>query len=299
MAATGSALEALTGGGMNERSAYGGESATALAAQGPPDAMSVLLETLQAEIIPRMLVAHRAGAPDATAAAAAEPPDTWINGIDRLADLVFDQDPDAAGAYVRGQRERGRGTAALLLQLLAPTARRLGEQWTADERSFAEVTLALGRLQALLWDLSLSARDEDFADAGPARGRVLISAAPGEQHTFGASMVAEFFRWWGWDVVAGPFRTDRALVRAVSAETFSVVGLSLSADRGVDGLATQISRLRSDSGKDQPAIMVGGRVFTGRPELATEVGADASADTAAEATNVAANLVGERQHFSC
>jgi methanogenic corrinoid protein MtbC1 len=273
----------------------GPDSATAAPASG--DSLATLIHTIQAEIIPRMLVAHRAGAP-AAVAEAREPPEPWEQSIDRLIDLVLEDDPDAAPAYVRGLRERGRGTAAILLQLLTPTARRLGELWTADELSFTGVSIALGRLQAMLWDLSLTARDQDFAGIGPARGRVLISALPGEQHTFGAAIVAEFFRWWGWDVVAGPFASPRALRDAVGQGNFTLVGLSLGAERHLDGLALEIERIRTESANGVVGVVVGGRVFIDCPTLFREVGADASAETADGAADVAAALVARQQHFA-
>ncbi len=296
MAVTGSSLRGIVDGGAVKRRPVGDDGATQTSA-GMAHQMSVLREMIESQIIPRMMLAHRAGAPEVADAAAAEPPDSWQRSIARLTDLVFDADPDAAAGYVRELRVRGRGTAALLVQLLGPTARRLGEQWTADERSFTEVTLGLARLQSLLWDLSLSARDHDYRPAAPGRGRVLITASPGEQHTFGASVVAEFFRWWGWDVVAGPFSTVQALLEAVHKQRYSVIGLSLSVDRRLGGLAAQIADIRGDSANERVAVMVGGRVFADTPGLAEEVGADVFADSAEDAPELAGEIVAEREHL--
>ena len=70
--------------------------------------------------------------------------------------------------------------------------------WSEDECDFSTVTVALGRLQRLLRELSPAFGTEIEY---PANGRrALFAQAPDEQHSFGLSMVAEFFRRQGWDV---------------------------------------------------------------------------------------------------
>ena len=70
-------------------------------------------------------------------------------------------DDSAAVAYV----ERLAGdtvprSSTIFLDLLAPTARRLGEMWETDTTDFANVTLAVSRLQRIMRHLG-----ETFADA--------------------------------------------------------------------------------------------------------------------------------------
>ena len=61
----------------------------------------------------------------------------------------------------------------------------------------------------------------------PTGRRVLLLPGPGEQHTFGLSMVAEFFRRSGWEVVGGTGPESLDPVRAVRDEWFDVVGISV------------------------------------------------------------------------
>lgn len=296
MAATGPELRALSGRyGLRERAVE--RASNVRGREAETEWSTLLLETIQTEIIPQLLVAHRAGAAEATEAAASEPADAWEHSVAHLTELVLGDDPNAAASYVRELRARGRGTAALLLQLLAPTARELGSLWVSDEQSFTDVTLALGRLQALLWDLSLTARDADFSATAPTRGRALVAAAPGEQHSFGASMVAEFFRWGGWDVVAGPRPTRRNLINTINAEACVVIGLSLCTDRGLDDLADDIEAIRSDAKDADVTIMVGGRTFVECPRLAADIGADGTTETAQNACAVASSIVAKKKQF--
>lgn len=70
---------------------------------------------------------------------------------------------------------------SLYLDLLAPAARHLGELWCADACDFASVTLALGRLQKVMHQLS-PAFEGDVQHREHGR-RALLVPVPGEQHT--------------------------------------------------------------------------------------------------------------------
>ena len=80
-------------------------------------------------------------------------------------------------------RERGVSVESLYLDLFAPAARRLGEMWDSDECDFSTVTVALGRLQRLLRELSPAFGTEI---GHPANGRRALFVQPrDEQHSFG------------------------------------------------------------------------------------------------------------------
>jgi len=241
-----------------------------------------LLQTIESEIIPRLVLARR-GSGERTEQAGSD----WQADhalIVELADLVVDQDVAAAATRIEALRRQGVPVETLYLQLLAPTARYLGELWSADIRDFSAVTVGCGRLQQLLHELSGAFLQE--ADQPPQRRRVLLVPVPGEQHTFGLYMVAEFFRRAGWDVWSGCMPA-RDLSSLVAREAFAVVGFSLSADNQLDALASNIRAVRRASRNRGVGVMVGGAVFVGHPELVTLVGADATATDALQATRQA------------
>ena len=60
----------------------------------------------------------------------------------------------------RGHARRGASVETLYLDLLAPTARHLGDLWDADVCDFTEVTVGLGRLQQVLHELSPAFQSE-------------------------------------------------------------------------------------------------------------------------------------------
>lgn len=152
-----------------------------------------------------------------------------------------------------------------------------------------QVTLALCRLQTLLRELSLSTRNT--SEYREHRQSILLVPAPGEQHTFGLQLIAEFFRRASWDVwLEFPSTTDE-LLDIVAHQTFSVVGLSVGAESRFDGLATRIKMTRRASRNKAVGIMIGGRAVTDHPEAVSQVGADAGAGDGRQAPVIAERLV--------
>jgi methanogenic corrinoid protein MtbC1 len=249
--------------------------------------LDVLRATIEGEIIPRLMLAHRAMRPAAHGGRAERGSHVSVEELTRLA---LAAESAALVERVRALRDGGVSVERVLLEVLAPTAKRLGELWVADLCTFTEVTVALGRLQYLVRDLSLAE-----AEAPAAAGRrALIVATPGEQHTFGAAIVAEFLRRDGWDVCSEPCATTRELAVAVREATYELLGLSLSVDRSIDGLESNIVAARRESANPALSVMVGGRVFDGRPGLAADVGADGTAGDATTVAATAAALVALR-----
>jgi len=250
-----------------------------------------LMRTLESEIIPRLVRTHREPAANSAHAAAPVTPPTELE-VEHFARLDIGHDVVAIGHVIDAQRRRGLRVEALYLDLLAPAARLLGAWWDDDRCSFADVTVGLGRLQQAMRELSPAFGSE--VDH-PADGRrALLVPAPSEQHTFGLSMVAEFFRRAGWDVVGGvgeQLVDPPALVRA---EWFDVIGISVGVDTRIDWLKAGIAAVRQASCNRGIGVMVGGPLFSLNPELAGEVGADATAADGRHAPIVAESLLEQR-----
>ncbi len=190
--------------------------------------------------------------------------------------------------FIDGMRGRGLSVEMICVDLMAPTARRLGEYWLEDRCSFIDVTMGLGRLQRLLHSLSPST--PQISRRGPVR-RALLMPAMGEQHTFGLLIVAEFFLRAGWDVWGGPLSTKSDPIAMVRDDWFDVVGLSIGNDRSLKGAKKQIADLRAASLNPNLAILVGGAVLLENPDLAKEIGADATTADGRDAPLLAERLV--------
>jgi methanogenic corrinoid protein MtbC1 len=257
--------------------------------------MDRLVRTVEAEIVPRLLIARR-NIP-------ATPVPANAAGLDEgdaaeLARLLVSHEVDVPFAYVEAIRHRGVSLEHIYTQLLAPSARRLGVLWERDEVDFVQVTLGLGRLHQLLQRLAALAPESPAVESRGHGRRALFATLPGEDHSFGLLMVTQFFRHNGWDVWNEFPETAEELVRCVGQNSFAMVGLSVGSRERVDTLTALIRRIRRASLNPALGIMVGGPVFLHHPELAARVGADATAadghEAARRAESMCTLLAGEK-----
>jgi methylmalonyl-CoA mutase cobalamin-binding subunit len=107
--------------------------------------------------------------------------------------------------------------------------------------------------------------------------RILLAACPGDQHTFGISLVAQFLRRADWEVWH-EFPTSAAdIVDTVRQNWFAVIGLSVGSAARLDSLTAMIGTIRRESRNRGIGVLVGGPLLVEKPELADLVGADATA----------------------
>jgi MerR family transcriptional regulator, light-induced transcriptional regulator len=254
-----------------------------------PERMAWLVRTIEAEIIPRLMLAHRSGVAPIDPAAMPCVAPSAEDAIE-LARIVLDQEASVAGRYIEAFRAEGVPLDTVYLDLLAPAARHLGEMWEADLCDFTQVTVGLWRLQQVMYDLSPDFQND--AEYGVNSRRAMLVPAPGSQHTLGLFMVAEFFRRAGWDVWGEPSATTPDLLEAVRSEWFDVIGISVGAEFQIEGLSSVILSLRRASRNPGVRVMLGGPVASQHPELHLRLGADATAFDAQQALLVAESLLG-------
>jgi methanogenic corrinoid protein MtbC1 len=260
--------------------------------QAPAGADSHLLslvKTIETEIIPRLMMAHQ------IQARSTQSDDAMWNGVgnavsvDEFSNLLLLPEDGPAREYVGAARQAGFAADGLYLDLLGPAARRLGYLWEEDLCSFSEVTIGLSRLHRLLLELGPAFRGGGAPDA--LGRRALLAASPGEQHTFGLFMVAEFFRREGWEVWGEPIRSVAELHHAVRDVWFELVGVSAGTLQRVEDVRDCVSTVRAASRNEGVVVMVGGPLFALHPEYFKQVGADAIGVDARDAVNKAEGLV--------
>lgn len=259
--------------------------------------MSQLARTIEQEIIPRLMLAHRTAAEPLTRPAGPAYAIT-AEDVKQFAKLVLSHEEDVALSTIHTLRAREVSVEKIYLDLLAPTARYLGELWEEDLCNFTDVTVGLGRLQRVLRELSPAL---GCSVDHPSQGRrVLLLPSPGEQHTFGLVMVAEFFRKAGWDVTGGAWFDGVDASTLVSNEWFDVVGFSLGAEVHLPELAACIQAVRHATCNQELAVLVGGPLFGMHPEFVGQVGADGMTIDGREAPSLAEGLITRmtRQHQS-
>jgi hypothetical protein len=250
--------------------------------RGPADRRLSLTGTIATKVIPSLVIAH--APPDA-------PRSDWVvKGGDRLSDEVIALaaqalagDTDAATTRIDTLRAQGRSLEDIYLQLLAPAAIHLRRLWNTDLCGFAEVTLALWRLQQLLRDYSVEFRAE--AERRETGHRTLLAPTPREKHDLSYAMfylvlMSEFFRRDGWEAWIEPDSTSQQFAEVIRSEWFDVVEFLVSGERQLDALASRIRMIRRESPNRSIVVMVYGQVFIEHPELVLLVGADLTATDA-------------------
>ncbi len=246
-----------------------------------------LLSLVEAEIIPRLMLAHSDPRRPADGASVIS-----RNEVIAFTQALLSQDITTATAIVDELRRIGTPMEAIYLDLLAASARYLGELWESDERTFTEVTLCSWRIQSMLYDLSPSFQSNAKSQVpNSLERRILIATLPGYQHTLGVSMLSEFFRRESWVVLAIPSPQANEIQDSLSLNWFDVLALSASTDGEITALAQTIKAARKTSRNPKLAIMVGGPLLQRQPELAQRLGADGVADDATSATTLATKLV--------
>ncbi len=239
-----------------------------------------LKNTIEGEIIPRLMMAHS----DDTALLAPKDGRGWQispNAIDEFVSILVDRDDAAAFEFIFGLRDEGAPIENIYLQLLAPSARRLGELWIEDKCHFVDVTIGLARIQALLRALSPDFKAESDVDLNGSKA--LLSVHGSEQHTCGLFMVGEFFRRDGWSVWCGPPSSENEICDLVSSESFSIAGFSLSCEGLSEPLREEIARVRQASKNRHLKIFVGGNAFIEDRALIEHIGADEFATDSVDA----------------
>lgn len=250
-------------------------------------------QMIDAEIIPRLMVAHRLtdGAPASENHPIVGSPSEHVwpkEDIDAFAELILKGNTTAVTDRIDSLIALGTSLETIFLGILEPTARRFGEYWEADTVTFADVTIGLSRLQQVLRTVSPSGT---IKDAAPNGHRALLAAVPGDQHTFGVFMVEEFFRRAGWDVVTCVLETTEELSALVASEAFSIVGFSISQDSLFNEMVSNVQNVYKVSMNREVQVLVGGRCFIDNPNLFKETGADGMAMDGLEAVSLADSLV--------
>jgi len=209
--------------------------------------------------------------------------------IAELTQLLLGPDNEDATNFVLKLKDGGVSLDDLHAELLEPAARLLGELWSEDKADFLDVTIGMTRLQRLVHVFEGLAQIPDYDD----KRRVLLAAAPGEQHSLGSTIVQKFLRAGGWHVWSCSSTNVEEPASLAAREWFGVVGFSLGSDVHVPSLQQAIALVRQRSLNPKVGIMIGGSAVTRDPDLVQKVGADGTAANGPAAVILAKKLLAE------
>jgi methanogenic corrinoid protein MtbC1 len=272
------------GGGWGSGVAQSGKQEVARECDGR---MVRLVRTIESEIVPRLVLARRASVtPEVAKTVDCKAPDAA--DVKELVRLLLAHDTGVASAYVDTVRHRGATMELICLQLLAPAARELGLMWEEDECDFMQVTVGLCRLHQLLRELGSEFRSDGAVPT--VDRRILLAPIPGDQHTFGIALVAQFLCRAGWDVWHEFPSADTDILDVLRQNWFAVVGLSVGSETRLDDVTDIIGKIRRTSRNRSVGVLVGGPILVAKPEIAALVGADATAADGQEAVERAEQM---------
>jgi hypothetical protein len=248
----------------------------------------VLDDVIRAAVIPEL--ARRLGADVAM-------PQRWT--ADRraaeLARLLVAADPRAAHELIRDVLDDDESIRPLYGRLIEPAARGLGDLWSDDLCSEAEVTLGLARLQSSVRLLGGAAPIVALASSPPRR--VLVAPEPGERHLLGAALDADMLHDAGWAPHCAFPADDAALSALLSDRWFDVLDLSLSVafqrEHWLARMARTIVLARRASRNPALMVVVSGRIFVEQRDACQRVGADAASMTALQIAHLVLKGLGK------
>ena len=277
---------------MSEFSASGGQAGgVKRAASLQDDCKDSLLAVIEEQIIPRLLNVQQFF-PGKAANSAEE-----ILGAEQPEFEAFTQhclkgDAVKANQIVDSLSERGLAHDRIFLELITPAARHLGALWEQDLCDFTQVTCGLAMMHQMIYRLGYESPAGQSAEG--ASERVMLACAPGSQHFLGLTIVADFFRQAGSEVVLEISSSESELLRAVANEWFDVVGISVALEAQIQSLPDLIAHLRASSGNPQVRVVLGGPIFLIHDFSPDNLGADAIFTDAREAVGAVQRLVRAR-----
>jgi methanogenic corrinoid protein MtbC1 len=176
--------------------------------------------------------------------------------IDALCTALSSPDAGAAITLIEEAQRKGAGYESLYRFYLAEASQRLGTWWDEDKVSFYSVTIAAGRIYAILRILRL----QKHLPTPDLQRAAMFASVPGENHTLGIAIAADLARDRGWDVELFLGHGHEELVEVMSKRDTQLIGLSASTRRSLPALMKLIVALRIS--KPKAKILVCGPIAT-------------------------------------
>lgn len=204
------------------------------------------VHTLAEAVIGRLAQRNR----DAPRSAAVTPPQAVLDGF--LAALLAG-DAEGAIVHIESLSDTCPSYPALVDELFARAARRLGDAWADSSLSFLDVSLAISTLLRV----NTRAKRRFFPHAVPKTDTgILFATLPGQAHTLGIVLASEAFRQAGYGVDVMLDSSPEAIRQAVRDRDVRLLGLTAGHSDRVHEILSIADRAKSIP--RPPAIMVGG-----------------------------------------
>jgi methanogenic corrinoid protein MtbC1 len=208
--------------------------------------------------------------------------------IEEFVVMLFDEDSDRCQEMLGEALAESGDPQKVVEILLEPAARVVGENWCSDECDFLKVTIAVSRMQRLFRRMASECPPTSLPDLSRC---ALLTPAPGEQHTFGLSVVDDAFRRAGWEVDCCGCDEETEMFRLVALNHYQIIGVSISVERFLPDLLELSRKLRTRSRNRAIVLIAGGSMVMQNPQGAIEAGFDLLAVDSVSAVSLADMVV--------
>ncbi|MFN3847267.1 MAG: B12-binding domain-containing protein [Paracoccaceae bacterium] len=191
--------------------------------------------------------------------------------VHRFMEAVRSSDPEDVEAFMT-ELKRARISHATLADVYIPeVARRLGVAWEEDMASFAEVTIGVARLQAILRDIGTNWM-ADTADRSFG-ATVLMILPDSEQHTLGALVAASWLRRRGISVCLKMAPSLADIAALLEVRHFDGAMISIACQEKLEVGARLVTTIKQETANGL-RIALGGAVVDQGGDVAAMTGAD-------------------------
>lgn len=197
-----------------------------------------------------------------------------------LQEAVLCDDADLGETIPAAMREARVRSHDVIDHYIPEVARRLGEDWHENRRSFADVTIGVARLQCLLREMAALGPGDAIRDADAPGVAVIV--LENEFHTLGAMVLGQQLRRAGVSVQMLVGQTEAEIVQSVAQDRFDAILVSVSRPERLASVRKLVEKLRNATINATP-VVIGGRAVGDEGEIRTLTGADHVATDAQDA----------------
>ncbi|MEM7779949.1 MAG: BLUF domain-containing protein [Pseudomonadota bacterium] len=213
-----------------------------------------------------------------------------------LIELVMNGDDLGINALITSLSDQGWNGDAIIMHLIEPAARALGDAWLSDDCSELDLTIGVSMLQ-------IAGHAVRHHPSNPAlrggRFSILLATAPGEPHALGTSLLADMFTDAGWRVDMSYPDSDSELANQLASQKPDAVDIGLSdaltREHRLARLRETVERSRFAAPDNLAVVSVGGRLFADALATAEAVGADIARQSAAGSSIAIADLIKQKR----
>lgn len=203
--------------------------------------------------------------------------------IDELYQCMTGSERKRALQIVDRLLAQGWDEHVVVRDVLNPALVKIGALWACEAVSLSQTFVAAKIAEDILHHCFLEMKQGRSMPIAP-KGPVVLGNIEDDFHGLGRRIVGTFLRSAGWEVhdLGNDVPAEDFVEMAVAVDA-PVIGVSAMMQTTALGIQNIRSAIDRKGLKDKVRLAVGGAVFTWRPQLAEEVGADGMATNAVEA----------------